>query len=178
MPARQTADRGGIPSVWDRVEVRGARWMVADVDASGADTIVEVNSLADDAFGDRLRLVWELEPGRRVLSSSGLPEVTRDGFDKPGQLAAFLDAMRWSVLTSADTRNLQAPFRSGAEIKLYQIEPVWRSLSAPRVNQLLADDVGLGKTVEAGLVASELILRNRAKRVMIVCPAGQTSQPS
>ncbi|WP_146148221.1 hypothetical protein [Glycomyces artemisiae] len=87
--------------------------------ASGADTIVEVNSLADDAFGEQLRLVWELEPGRRVLPSSGLPEVTRDGFDKPAQLAAFLDAMRWSALTSADTRNLQAPFRSGADIKLY-----------------------------------------------------------
>ncbi|WP_344491235.1 DISARM system SNF2-like helicase DrmD [Glycomyces endophyticus] len=176
MPAQQSAEREGVPSVGDRVEVRGSRWMVADVIASGADTIVEVNSLADDAFGEQLRLVWELEPGRRVLPSSGLPEVTRDGFDKPAQLAAFLDAMRWSALTSADTRNLQAPFRSGADIKLYQLEPVWRSLSAPRVNQLLADDVGLGKTVEAGLVASELILRNRAKRVMIVCPAGLTTK--
>ncbi|GAB3653086.1 SNF2-related protein [Glycomyces tarimensis] len=176
MPALQTADRTGLPSVGDRVEVRDSRWIVADVDASGADTIVELNSLADDAFGESLRLVWELEPGRRLLPASGLPEVTQGGFDRPEQLAAFLDAMRWSALTSADTRSLQAPFRSGADIKLYQLEPVWRSLSAPRVNQLLADDVGLGKTVEAGLVASELILRHRAKRVMIVCPAGLTTK--
>ena len=84
--------------------------------------------------------------------------------------------MRWSALTSADTRSLQAPFRSGADIRLYPLEPVWRSLSAPRVNQLLADDVGLGKTVEAGLVASELILRHRAERVMVVCPAGLTAK--
>ncbi|WDV32065.1 SNF2-related protein [Streptomyces sp. AD16] len=44
----------------------------------------------------------------------------------------------------------------------------------PRVNLLLADDVGLGKTVEAGLVAEELRLRGRAHRVMVVCPAGLT----
>ncbi|MCH7231609.1 DISARM system SNF2-like helicase DrmD [Glycomyces sp. L485] len=176
MPASSTADRSEVPSVGDRVEVRDSRWIVADVDASGNDTLVELNSIADDAFGETLRVVWELEPGRRLLPASGLPEVTRDGFDRPGQLAAFLDAMRWSALTSADTRSLQAPFRSGADIKHYQLEPVWRSLRAPRVNQLLADDVGLGKTVEAGLVASELILRHRAKRVMIVCPAGLTTK--
>ncbi|HEU5130407.1 MAG TPA: DISARM system SNF2-like helicase DrmD [Glycomyces sp.] len=176
MSVEQTTDRVGVPSVGDRVEVRDSRWIVADVDASGTDTVVELGSLADDAFGETLRLVWELEPGRRLLPASGLPEVRQGAFDKPGQLAAFLDAMRWSALTSADTRSLQAPFRSGADIKLYQLEPVWRSLSAPRVNQLLADDVGLGKTVEAGLVASELILRHRAERVMIVCPAGLTTK--
>lgn len=42
------------------------------------------------------------------------------------------------------------------------------------MNVLLADDFGLGKTIEAGLVALELLLRHRARRVMIVCPAGLT----
>ena len=42
------------------------------------------------------------------------------------------------------------------------------------MNLLLADDVGLGKTIEAGLVAQELLLRHRARRIMIVCPAGLT----
>lgn len=41
----------------------------------------------------------------------------------------------------------------------------------PRVNLLVADDVGLGKTIEAGLVLQELIIRHRARRVLIVCPA-------
>ena len=49
-----------------------------------------------------------------------------------------------------------------------------RAVDAPRVNLLLADDVGLGKTIEAGLVAQELLLRHRARRIMIVCPAGLT----
>ena len=46
----------------------------------------------------------------------------------------------------------------------------------PRVNLLIADDVGLGKTIEAGLVMQELILRHRARTMLIVCPAGLTLQ--
>jgi SNF2 family DNA or RNA helicase len=41
----------------------------------------------------------------------------------------------------------------------------------PRVNLLIADDVGLGKTIEAGLVVQEMILRHRARNVLIVCPS-------
>ena len=40
----------------------------------------------------------------------------------------------------------------------------------PRVNLLIADDVGLGKTVEAGLITQELVLRNQAQRILVVCP--------
>ena len=41
----------------------------------------------------------------------------------------------------------------------------------PRVNLLIADDVGLGKTIEAGLVVQEMILRHRVRTVLIVCPS-------
>ena len=42
----------------------------------------------------------------------------------------------------------------------------------PRALLLIADDVGLGKTIEAGLVVQELLLRHRARRSLVVCPAG------
>ncbi|HUW12766.1 MAG TPA: DISARM system SNF2-like helicase DrmD, partial [Anaerolineae bacterium] len=44
-------------------------------------------------------------------------------------------------------------------------------LRMPRVNLLIADDVGLGKTIESGLVIQELMLRHRARTVLVVCPS-------
>jgi len=48
---------------------------------------------------------------------------------------------------------------------------VVRAIQMPRVNLLIADDVGLGKTIEAGMVGLELIIRHRARKILIVCPS-------
>ncbi|GAA2522623.1 DISARM system SNF2-like helicase DrmD [Pilimelia columellifera] len=168
----------GIPQVNDLVEVRGRRWVVSDLDPApgGGSTVVGLQSVEDGRYGDALDVVWEIEPGRRVLPVGSLPDLASGRFDPPQRLAAFLDAIRWSAVTSADTTLLQAPFRSGVAIEDYQLEPVARAVDAPTVNLLLADDVGLGKTIEAGLVAQELLLRHRARSVMIICPAGLTTK--
>jgi superfamily II DNA/RNA helicase len=168
----ETAEES-VPRDGSLVEVRGQRWVVSD-SAPGSDgsTLLILQSVEDGHYGESLPVIWEVEPGRRVLPAGSLPEVTPAGFDPPERLAAFLDAVRWSAVTSADVKTLQAPLRSGVIVEEYQLEPVARAIEAPRVNLLLADDVGLGKTIEAGLVALELLLRHRAKRVMIVCPPG------
>ncbi|MHC5721240.1 MAG: SNF2-related protein, partial [Nostoc sp.] len=98
-----------------------------------------------------------------------MPKPT--GFDAPARLDAFLDAVRWGAASIADIRTLQSPFRSGIDIEDYQLDPVVRAIQMPRVNLLIADDVGLGKTIEAGLVAQELIIRHRCRRILIVCPS-------
>jgi ERCC4-related helicase len=67
-------------------------------------------------------------------------------------------------VASADTSTLQAPFRSGLTVKDYQLVPVARALAMPRVNLLIADDVGLGKTIVAGLIVQEMLLRHCARR--------------
>jgi len=139
-------------------------------------TLVTLTSVSDDDLGDELTLVWEVEAGRRVLPASDLPEVTGGEWDEPQRLGAFLDAVRWGTVASADTRTLQAPFRAGIRIEAYQLEPVAKALEMPRVNLLIADDVGLGKTIEAGLIIQELLLRHRARRVAVVCPASLTGK--
>jgi superfamily II DNA or RNA helicase len=148
--------------------------VVSDIEVGEHSSLVNLQSVEDGRYGHTLDVIWEVEPGRRVLPSGSLPEVTEHSFDPPDRLAAFLDAVRWSAVTSADVKTLQAPFRSGVVIEDYQLEPVARAVDAPRVNLLLADDVGLGKTIEAGLVAQELLLRHRGRRIMIICPAGLT----
>lgn len=174
------------PEVGQLVRARGQQWVVAAVDRSHQPTdelsatrlpgrtMVTLTSVADDDLGEELRLVWEVEPGREIVPATALPEVSTDAWDDPQRLGAFVDAVRWGTVASADTRTLQAPFRSGITIEEYQLEPVARALRMPRVNLLIADDVGLGKTIEAGLVVQELLLRHRARRVVVVCPASLT----
>ena len=126
-------------------------------------------SVEDDGLGEELQVVWEIEPGARVIEKVALPEPT--GFDPPDKLDAFLDAVRWGAASTADRKNIQSPFRSGIDIEDYQLDPVVRAIQMPRVNLLIADDVGLGKTIEAGMVALELIIRHRARKILIVCPS-------
>ena len=104
-----------------------------------------------------------------MIEKVALPEPT--GFDSPERLNAFLDAVRWGASSSADVKNIQSPFRSGIDIEDYQLDPVVRAIQMPRVNLLIADDVGLGKTIEAGMVALELMIRHRARKMLVVCPS-------
>src|SRR5207247_5279934 len=120
-----------------------------------AQHLVTLSSVEDDGLGEELQVIWELEPGANAIERSPLPEPT--GFDSPERLDAFLDAVRWGAASTADLKNIQSPFRSGIEIEDYQLDPVVRAIQMPRVNLLIADDVGLGKTIEAGMVGLELI---------------------
>ncbi|MEI7926669.1 MAG: SNF2-related protein, partial [Chloroflexota bacterium] len=52
----------------------------------------------------------------------------------------------------------------------YQLEPLRKALLMPKVGLFIADDVGLGKTIEAGLILREMLLRQRIRRVVISCP--------
>ena len=138
--------------------------------------LVSLVSVEDDATGEELEVVWELEPGTAVIERAELPAIAADRLDDPAELDAFLDAVRWGAVTSADQRALQAPFRSGITIEDYQLEPLVRALRSPRTTLLIADDVGLGKTIEAGLVVQELLLRHRARTAVVVCPASLQRQ--
>jgi ERCC4-related helicase len=131
--------------------------------------LVTLSSVEDDALGEELQVIWEIEPGAQLAERVVVP--TPSGFDDPARLDAFLDAVRWGAASSADVHALQAPFRSGIEIEDYQLDPVVRAIQMPRANLLIADDVGLGKTIEAGLVCQELLLRHRVRKVLVVCPA-------
>ena len=71
---------------------------------------------------------------------------------------------------------VSAPFFGAVQVDDFQLVPLLKALEMPRVSLLLADDVGLGKTIEAGLILTELLIRRRVRRVLILTPASLTQQ--
>jgi superfamily II DNA or RNA helicase len=177
----KTLSSSGLPEPGQIVIVRQRPFVVLDIQASqlppttvhqgiGSNQhLVKLSSAEDEGLGEELEVIWEIEPGVSCLEKAQLPELKE--FDPPKTFEAFLDAVTWGSVSSADDKALQAPFRSSVDIDDYQLDPVVRALSMPRVNLLIADDVGLGKTIETGLVAQELILRHRARTILVVCPS-------
>ena len=163
------------PEPGQLVEVRRRQWIVAEVDASAVSpelpkrNLVKLASIDEDALGEEIEVLWELEPGAHVIEHAGLPTLA--ALDDPSKLEAFLDAVRWGAATNADRGYLQAPFRSGVSIEDYQLDPLVRAIDMARTNLLIADDVGLGKTIEAGLVIQEMLLRHRARTILVLCPS-------
>lgn len=161
-------------------KVRSRHWIISRVQAANVVPLsgvtkkikqhtVSLTSIEDEGLGDTLDVVWELEPGAEIIEKHGFPESPQ--FDRPEVLDSFIDAVAWSGTSVADENRIQSPFRAGIEIEEYQLTPVLRAVKMPRVSLLVADDVGLGKTIESGLVALELAIRQRAKRMLIVCPS-------
>ena len=159
--------------------VRQRRYLVENVahpDRTGDASLVALSCLDDDAQGEPLAVLWEHELDARVLQDDGWSAIARKGFDNPALFAAYLRTLSWNCVTATDPGLFQAPFRAGIRIDAYQLAPLRKALQLPRVNLFIADDVGLGKTIEGGLITRELLLRRRVDRIVIAVPPSMLEQ--
>ena len=171
-----------VPEQGQLVSTRNRFFIVQDVTSHSDDVsneilhFVTLECLDEDRMGEELRVIWEREPKAETFDVIGFPRP--DNWDSFDRFIAFIHAVNWSTSSRlARTEGIiSAPFRSDVKLEEFQLEPVARSLMMPRVNLLIADDVGLGKTIEAGLVMQELIAQQRVRRVLIVCPASLQNQ--
>lgn len=185
-PETPTLDQ---PRVGMLATVRNRRGIVTGVEPhdggpDGRLHLVRIEYLDAGAPDDVL--VWEREVGRRLVEPTALPEPDRDRPMPHDQFDALVRAARWTSLTpfvdpdgSAGPLTrlpVVAPFHGAIQVEDYQLVPLLKALRMPRVSLLIADDVGLGKTIEAGLILSELIIRRRVRRVLILCPVALRSQ--
>ena len=167
------------PKPGDLVHVRSRRWLVDEVieaTTRGHSPIVRLACADDDNQGQTLDVFWDYELDRRILKEEGWADLASRGFDAPRHFAAFLHTLRWNCVTATDPNLFQAPFRAGIRVDAYQMEPLRKALQLPRVNLFIADDTGLGKTIEAGLIARELLLRKKAKTIVVATPPSVLEQ--
>lgn len=161
------------PEPGEIVRVRQRQYLVEDVQPPpepGVDaTLVSMSCLDDDAQGEPLEVLWEHELDTEIVRASW-DKLGKRNFDAPSRFAAYLHALRWNCVTATTPRLFQAPWRAGIEVMAYQLEPLRKALRLPRVNLFIADDVGLGKTIEAGLVVREMLMRQRVRRVVVIAP--------
>ena len=147
------------------VKNRGRLWRV-----DGQEEDVLIATAIDTGEPEQLKFYIPFEnvrPGR-------LEPPSPDVVGHPAAQDLLLRAYRLSLLHG--TAPLLSLQRSRVIPKDYQLVPVVMALEMPRVRMLLADDVGLGKTIEAGLIITELLARQMASRLLVIVPANLREQ--
>lgn len=178
------------PTIGMLAVVRNRSGIVSRVEPSAASDhgvlhLVTVDFTDRDGARDET-FIWEREPSAKLIQASGLPRVGQTPPMPAIEFDAMVRATRWSSIRpyiDPDTERgplgrlpLSAPLHGAIEVEDYQMVPLLKAMSMPRVSLLLADDVGLGKTIEAGLILSELILQRRIQRILILTPASLREQ--
>ena len=161
------------------VRVRSRKYLVEGVvppPAPADSPLVRLSCVEDDALGEQLEVLWDTEVDARVVDGANWQAIASRGFDEPRLFSAYLNTLRWNCVTSTNPRLFQAPYRAGIEVKAFQLEPLRKALLMPRVNLFIADSVGLGKTIEAGLILREMLMRQKVRRIVICCPPSVVRQ--
>jgi superfamily II DNA or RNA helicase len=157
-----------VPSPGDVVRIRAARWRVSRATRHDTTAVVEVLGLDRGSAGVRARFVLPFER----IDPIGPPASPR--LQRP---AAWARSVR-GVLAGATRRADSLRALAGARIDLlpFQLEPALAVVRGEAARLLIADAVGLGKTIQAGLVVAEAIARLPDPLALVVSPAGLRAQ--
>ena len=147
------------------VQARGLRWEIVFSQSLGPQTLYRLRGLHGAFKGEEVELLEPFEaiqPTYRALD----PEHA-------GPIRNWLLYHQAFLLEQALGPNALLAVQPGRlRLEPYQLVPVLRAIRMSRVRLLLADSVGLGKTIQAGLILTELMARRLAHRILIVSPAG------
>ena len=151
-----------IFSPGDMVRARGREWIVLPAPNEDLLNIRPLSGTDDDA----IVIAPSLESSPVIAASFAAPTSDRLDTQDGGRLLA--DALRLSLRRGA------GPFRSaahlGVEPRAYQLVPLMMALKQPVARLLIADDVGIGKTIEAGIILREWLDRGLIDRFAVLCP--------
>ncbi len=144
------------------VKARGREWIVLP---ENRPDLLRLRPLGG-SDNDATLLCLSLEPEPPHPATFDPPDPNRPGTQESAIL--LRDALRLKLRAGA------GPFRSfgnlNFEPRAYQLVPLLVALRLDTVRLLIADDVGIGKTIEAGIIARELIDRGEIERLTVICP--------
>lgn len=156
-----------------RVLIRDEEWMIRKCDPNSFNTYtlqcVGVSPLVRDKtayFLSDLEKITVIDPAKTTLVPDGSARFTRSRL--------FLESL-WRQKIPTDAK-LHIGHHAVMDVMPYQLEPAAMSLSRPRQRILMADGVGLGKTLEAGILISELIARGKGRRILVVTVKSMMAQ--
>ena len=150
-------------SIGDKIRVGEKIGEVIRVNRHGTSTIIKV------AFEEGPAKSFVSPPTKVEKIFSPLEKLEKGVFDSPSRFDLHFEAVRLSLAYTYD--HLLSLSFTRTNLEPYQVEAVYKALNTYKHRILLADDVGLGKTIEAGMILKELSLRGLAKRVLIIVPA-------
>jgi len=156
-----------------RVTIRDAEWIIkrADPTSNGFHSLL-VTGISELVRGREARFLTELD--------YVAPSFPEDTTLKPDSSPLFADSrlyleslLRQSPPTTAD---LWIGYKAAMDVMPYQLEPALQALGQIRHRILIADAVGLGKTIEVGILLAELIRRGKGKRILVVTTKSMMTQ--
>ena len=174
-----TADRpvpaqGAVYAPGLRVEIRDAEWVLkrADLTSSGTYSLL-VTGISELVRGKEARFLTEIDRDIKPLHPEDT-ELVPDTSPRFANARLYLESLlRQAPPTDA---NLWIGHRAAIDVLPYQLDPALQAVGQIRHRILLADSVGLGKTIEVGVLLAELIRRGKGKRILVVTTKSMMTQ--
>lgn len=157
-------------STWQYSTVHNSACKVIEEQTLWGQTVCRVWLLNQDA------VVRVPRSALRPLITDLRPEIESGRIAYIAAAAKVAEVLEGSTSSASDGHVLLAPMESNVIPLPHQIHALSRAISSDRVRYLLADEVGLGKTIEAGLIMRELKLRGLVRRTLVVSPKGIATQ--
>ncbi len=160
--------RPAKPASKEAPAVRSPRTRAPKQPVAGAEPILP-------AVADLPRLEARFDMAFEFANADAIEIAGSEANSDPAAFRLRAELVRLSLFEGFDEL-LCLPALQGVEAHWYQVETVRKVLKQYRGRVLLADEVGLGKTVEAGMVLKEYVLRGMAERILILVPASLVGQ--
>ncbi|WP_126219921.1 DEAD/DEAH box helicase [Burkholderia vietnamiensis] len=157
-----------------RAVIRDEEWLIRRVDpTTDGGWLLSCDGISELVRGQSALFLTELEDKIEVLDPAQT-ELVPDTSPAYNATLLYLESQRRRGV--ANDARIHLGHRGVMNVVPYQLDPALQALHQPRSRILIADAVGLGKTLEAGVLTTELIQRGRGKRILVVTQKAMLTQ--